>query len=79
MCGPDPAYIASLRPKLRLTVDYKPIKGWKIAFSMDLGVFEMDPDVQKNTLAALDVFRAGLAFEEATGAWYGDVAHRPNI
>ncbi len=26
-----------------------------------------------------DVFRAGLAFEEATGAWYGDAAHRPAL
>lgn len=57
MAGPSPQDIATLRPKLRLPMDYKPIKGWKIAFSMDLGFFEIDPDVRRNTLAALDTFR----------------------
>ena len=47
MCGPSPTDIATLRPKLRLPLDYKPIKGWKIAVSMDLGVFEVDPEVRK--------------------------------
>ena len=31
ICGPAPTDIASLRPKLTLPTDYKPIKGWKIA------------------------------------------------
>ena len=31
MCGPSPTDIASLRPKLRLPTEYKPIKGWRIA------------------------------------------------
>lgn len=57
MAGPSPQDIATLRPKLRLPLDYKPIRGWKIAFSMDLGFFEVDPDVRRNTLAALDTFR----------------------
>ena len=70
MCGPCPQDIASLRPKLRLPLEYKPVKGWKIAFSMDLGVFEVDPDVKKNTLAALDVFRAlGASVEEVDLGW----------
>jgi amidase len=70
MSGPSPYDIATLRPKLRLPLDYKPIKGWKIAFSMDLGCFEVDPDVQKNTLAALDVFRSlGATVEEVDLGW----------
>ncbi len=74
MAGPSPHDIATLRPKLRLPMDYKPIKGWKIAFSMDLGCFEVDPDVQKNTLAALDVFRSlGATVVEVDLGWKPDV------
>ncbi len=70
MAGPSPLDIATLRPKLRLPLDYKPIKGWKIAFSMDLGSFEVDPDVRKNTLAACDVFRSlGATVEEVDLGW----------
>src|SRR6185436_7302683 len=53
MCGPSPLDISTLRPKLRLPLAYKPIRDWKIAFSMDLGFFEVDKEVQKNTRAAL--------------------------
>ena len=57
MCGPHPHDIASLRPKLELEADRRGVEGWKIAWSMDLGYFEVDPEVRRNTLAALDVFR----------------------
>jgi Asp-tRNA(Asn)/Glu-tRNA(Gln) amidotransferase A subunit family amidase len=70
MCGPDPRDIASLRPKLTLPTKYKPIKNWKIGFSMDLGLFEVDKEVQKNTKAALDVFRSlGATVEEVDLGW----------
>ncbi|MDH3742517.1 MAG: amidase family protein, partial [Hyphomicrobiales bacterium] len=62
--------IASLRPKLRLPADYKPITGWKIAYSPDLGFYEVDADVRRNTEAALDVFRAaGATVEEIKLGW----------
>ncbi|HRX35006.1 MAG TPA: amidase [Aestuariivirga sp.] len=74
MAGPSPFDISTLRPKLTLPMDYKPIKGWKIAFSMDLGFFEVDKDVQKNTLAALDVFRSlGATVEEVDLGWTHEV------
>jgi len=70
MCGPDPRDIASLRPKLTLPTKYKAIKHWKIGFSMDLGLFEVDKEVQKNTHAALDVFRSlGAKVEEVDLRW----------
>lgn len=70
MCGPHPLDIASLRPKLTLPTKYKPIGKWKIAWSMDLGLFEVDREVQKNTLAALDVFRSlGATVEEVDLGW----------
>ncbi|TIT61130.1 MAG: amidase, partial [Mesorhizobium sp.] len=57
-----------------LPLDYKPIKGWKIAFSMDLGSFEVDADVRRNTLAACDVFRSlGATVEEVDLGWGDEV------
>ncbi|WP_119300077.1 amidase [Dongia deserti] len=70
MCGPSPMDIASLRPKLRLPMQYKPIKGWRIAYSMDLGFYNVDKDVVANTKAALDVFRSlGATVEEVDLGW----------
>lgn len=70
MAGPSPEDIATLRPKLRLPTEMRPINGWKIAFSTDLGVFEVDPEVRRNTEAALDVFRAlGATVEEVDLGW----------
>lgn len=74
MAGPSPQDIATLRPKLRLPLEMKPIKGWKIACSMDLGIYEVDPDVRRNTEAALDVFRAlGATVEEVDLGWTPDI------
>ncbi len=74
MAGPSPLDISTLRPKLTLPTAYKPIKGWKIAFSMDLGFFEVDREVQKNTLAALEVFRSlGATVEEVDLGWTEEV------
>lgn len=70
MAGPSPLDIATLRPKLRLPTTMKPIRGWKIACSMDLGFYEVDPDVRRNTEAALDVFRGlGATVEEVALGW----------
>jgi amidase len=70
ICGPSPTDIASLRPKLRLPTHYKPIKGWRIAYSIDLGFFNVDKEVVANTRAALDVFRSlGATVEEVDLGW----------
>jgi Asp-tRNA(Asn)/Glu-tRNA(Gln) amidotransferase A subunit family amidase len=46
------------------------IKDWRIAYSIDLGYHEVDPDVRKNTLAAVDVFRSlGATVEEVDLGW----------
>jgi amidase len=68
--GPSPTDISTLRPKLTLPMDYKPIKGWKIAYSMDLTCFEVDKEVVANTRRALDVFRSlGATVEEVDLKW----------
>ncbi len=70
MCGPDPKDIASLRPKLTLPTEYEPIKGWKIAYSPDLGCFEVDPEVRANTEKALEVFHSlGATVEQIDIGW----------
>src|SRR5690242_6583457 len=74
MCGPSPFDIASLRPKLRLPTQYKSIKGWRIAYSLDLGFYNVDKEVVANTKAALEVFRSlGATVEEVDLGWTIDV------
>lgn len=74
MCGPHPQDISTLRPKLVLPNEYAPIKGWKIAYSRDLGCFEVDKEVERNTLAALDVFRdLGATVEEVDLGWSPEI------
>ena len=70
MCGPHPHDISTIYPKLTLPAEYPDIKGWKIALSVDLGFFAVDPDVRRNTLAAADVFRSlGATVEEVDIGW----------
>jgi len=76
MCGPWEGDITTLRPKLRIPALDKlgGVKGKKLAFSMDLGYFEIDTDVQKNTRAAADVFRSlGAQVDEIDLGWTMDV------
>lgn len=70
MCGPHPNDIVSLKPKLELPVDRRGVHGWRIAYSLDLGYYEVDDDVRRNTLAALDVFRSlGAEVVEVDLGW----------
>lgn len=72
--GPHPRDITTLRPKLTLPLDFKPIKGWKIAYSPNLGLFEVDPEVRRNTEAALQVFRdLGATVTEVETGWGPEV------
>lgn len=70
IAGPHPRDVASLRPKLRIPDVLGGIEGWRIAASMDLGYFEVDPEVARNTEAALDVFRQlGAVVEPVDLGW----------
>ena len=60
MSGPHLGDICSLRERVVIPEQLEGIKGWKIAFSMNLGYFEVDPQVQRNTLAALETSRTRL-------------------
>ncbi|MEE9301017.1 MAG: amidase [Alphaproteobacteria bacterium] len=74
LAGPHPKDITSLRPKLRIPSDLKDIEGWKLAYSIDLGYIEVDPEVRNNTEAALQVFREmGCRVEEVDLGWTSQV------
>ena len=70
MSGPHPRDIASLKPKLRLPLAFPSVNGMKIAWSMDLGFYEVDQDVRRNTLAVLQKLTdAGAICEEVDLGW----------
>ncbi|MEQ9490129.1 MAG: amidase [Alphaproteobacteria bacterium] len=74
MCGPHPLSNSALSPKLELPLDYEEIKGWRIAYSMDLGFFSVDPEVVANTKAALARFESlGAVVEEVSLPWTSEV------
>lgn len=70
MCGPHPLVNSSLRPKYRIRTGDKPIAGLRIAYSLDLGYFELDADVRKNTLKTLEVLESlGAEIHEVDFGW----------
>lgn len=70
MAGPHPADHATVRPKLRLPTRPKSIKGLKIAYSLDLDCRAIDPEVRRETLAALQALAgAGAILEEVATPW----------
>jgi Asp-tRNA(Asn)/Glu-tRNA(Gln) amidotransferase A subunit family amidase len=50
LAGPDPRDIVSLRPKLVLPDQLEGVAGMRIAVSIDLGDWLVDPEVRRNTL-----------------------------
>ncbi len=70
LCGPHPEDNASIRPKLQLPQSYQSIKGLKIAWSMDLGHFQIDDHVRANTLHTLEVLKnLGAELVEVEFGW----------
>ena len=73
MSGPNENDITSLRPKKTLPTKFENIKNWKIAYSLDLGFFEVDSEVEKNTLEALKKFQSlGATITEVKLNWKQD-------
>jgi aspartyl-tRNA(Asn)/glutamyl-tRNA(Gln) amidotransferase subunit A len=70
IAGPHPSDIASIRPKLEIPGELAPIAGMRIAFSADLGCYQVDADVAANTRAAAERLRdAGAVVEEIGLPW----------
>lgn len=77
--GPHPADICSLRDAVRIPERLDDIRGWKVALSMDLGFFEVAPEVVRNTQEAAKVFEAlGCTVEEVALDWRYDI-HDPYL
>ena len=74
--GPHPLDHDSIRHRVTLPSEPASIKGLKIAYSVDLGYFEVDSDVRQNLLHALAVFqRLGAHVEEVELGWTEAVDH----
>lgn len=58
MSGPDPRDLASLPDRVLIPERLEGVAGWRVACSLDLGLFRLDPAVRQNTLAALAAFEA---------------------
>ena len=70
MAGPHPGDMTSLPAIPALTDQCPDLKGWRIAYSPDLGFYEVDPAVHANTERALKVFEElGAQVEEIALPW----------
>jgi Asp-tRNA(Asn)/Glu-tRNA(Gln) amidotransferase A subunit family amidase len=70
MAGPDPVDMTATPGRPSIPAKFKPLKGWKIAYSPDLGFFEIDREVAKIVRASLDAFREmGCEIEEIDLGW----------
>lgn len=70
LAGPHPADITTLRPKVRVPAAPGGIAGWRIALSVDLGMYEVDEEVAANTRAVADALRdAGAVVDEVELPW----------
>jgi Asp-tRNA(Asn)/Glu-tRNA(Gln) amidotransferase A subunit family amidase len=70
MSGPHLDDICTVREKVVLPEVPEDIKGWRVAYSMDLGFYSVDPEVRRNTLVALEAFKSlGCTVEEVGLGW----------
>jgi len=72
--GPHRADPSSVKPRLELPLQQAPVRGLRIALSMDLGFFDVSPDVRRNTLRAAEILRQqGAQVTEIDLPWTADV------
>ena len=70
MSGQHPHDLATLRERVVVPQQPGSIKGWKIALSMDLGYKRIDPEVERATRHAAQVFRdLGCTIEDVDLGW----------
>jgi amidase len=68
--------IGTLRETLVIPERLEPVTGWKIAYSADLGYFQVDDDVRRNMMASIDALReAGCQVEEIDPGWTEEAFH----
>jgi amidase len=65
IAGPHPSDHTSLRPKLEIPEHLEGVEGLRIAVSVDLGAWRVDPEIRANTLACAEALRvAGATVDE---------------
>jgi aspartyl-tRNA(Asn)/glutamyl-tRNA(Gln) amidotransferase subunit A len=70
VAGPHPADITSIRPRYVLPDRFDAVDGLRIALSVDLGAWDVDPEVEANTRAAAAALEeAGAIVEEVHIPW----------
>ena len=71
MSGPHPKDIATVRPKIDIPLPIDTdLRGWRIAWSIDLGYLDVDPEIADNARTALDLLRdLGAVVEEVNPGW----------
>ncbi|MEU0567408.1 amidase [Nonomuraea sp. NPDC005983] len=62
--GPHPGDVVSLRPAVRIPDRLGDVAGLRVAYSLDLGDWEIEPDVAANTRAVADALAAAGAIVE---------------
>ena len=80
MSGPDLQDHNSLPEKLLIPDQNGDVKGLKIAYSVDLGFYEVTDDVKNETLATLDTLgKSGANIEEVKIDWASDAIRLANL
>jgi aspartyl-tRNA(Asn)/glutamyl-tRNA(Gln) amidotransferase subunit A len=70
LVGPHPVDGVSLRPPVRIPERLEGIEGWRIALSLRLGDYPVEPEVVANTRVAAEALReAGAVVEEVELDW----------
>ncbi len=68
--GPHSLDHDSIRSRIKLPTKPESIKGLKVAYSLDFGYVEVDVEVRRNTLQAVEVFRSlGAVVTEVDLGW----------
>jgi Asp-tRNA(Asn)/Glu-tRNA(Gln) amidotransferase A subunit family amidase len=71
--GPDIVDPFTLKPRLEVPRQFPDIEGMRIALSRDLGFFQVDEDVERNTVRAAEALESlGVAVEEVDLGWTED-------
>jgi amidase len=72
--GAHPLDHGSLRDIVHLPSQPDDVRGLRVAYSIDLGYRQVDPSIRRNTLQALDLFRAiGCQVNEVALDWGEDI------
>lgn len=68
--GPHPSDIATIRPKLEVPTEFGDIRGMRIGVSIDLGMFNVDSEIEENTYAFISRLKElGATVEEVELGW----------